>query len=339
MSNTIAQLFSCLIVPYRTLVLFVLVSTAFVPTRLQAGNISRYQEYPPAVVRQVRMTIPFWSPELLPELSWFLADRFDDREAVIFPPLKVPTSETETIDNATSNLLTIFNANLWLLPFPFADHHGQRLYDTVALIDRLNPDIITLQEVWLYTHAEALRTSLPEYWMTIFPLDLFNRGGLVVFSRQQPKRALYGSFGRTWLHNPVEHLAGKGYLRLTFSEPLVFDLFCTHIYAPKNLYERAISDKQIMHLHRVIAEASSPVVLAGDLNTRVPHLRELLADDYTWERDLQTRTQARPDGTKIDYLLAHPTASLSITIESQPIMDPIVSDHLPLIATLTFTPY
>ncbi len=338
MSNTIAQPASNPNYPRRFLILLALVSFAFLPTRAKAGNISRFQEYPPVVARQARLTLPCWSPELVPELSWFLADRFDDREALIFPPLKGPSSEVGTLDNAASNLITVFNANLWLLPFPFAHSHGQRLYDTVSLIDRLNPDLVTLQEVWLYAHAEALRTSLPEYWMTIFPLDLFNRGGLVVFSRRQPTRAVYGSFGRTWLHNPVEHLAGKGYLRLTFSEPLTFDLVCTHVYAPKNSYERTISDSQIAHLDRIIRAASAPAVLAGDLNTRVPRLRELLPEGYSWERNLQSRTQARLDGTKIDYLLARPSASISVTIESQPILDPIVSDHLPLIATITFTP-
>lgn len=325
--------------PYRKHVAlsFALIVWLFVSSVsfVEAASISDYQEYPKELATQAQRALPFWSPSVLPELTWFLGDRLDDRPALLFPPLK-----SAGLNQApeSAHQVSLFNANLWLLPFPFARDHGQRLYDVIAMIDRLNPDIVTLQEVWLYSHIEPLRSSLPEYWMVLPPLDIFNKTGLVIFSRHRPTRVTYGTFGRTWLHNPIEHLAGKGYLRASFDEPQTFDLLCSHAYAPKGKHERAITDNNVLHLCGLMESSARPIVLAGDLNTKVPRLQELLTEGYAWEADLETRTQARPDGKKIDYVLGRAGTGTSLAITSQVLFEPLVSDHLPLIATVTFTP-
>ncbi|HNV72570.1 MAG TPA: hypothetical protein PKO06_22870, partial [Candidatus Ozemobacteraceae bacterium] len=87
---------------HRGIVLAILL---FLPVFLVSGaGISRFQEYPDTLARQARRTLPVWSPTLIPELSWFLADRFDHHRALVLPPLKPLTSETAANDSAAAGI-------------------------------------------------------------------------------------------------------------------------------------------------------------------------------------------------------------------------------------------
>jgi len=250
------------------------------------------------------------------------------------PPLGPSGTESQYLPDKP---LRLVSANLWLLPPPIPIRQDERLALFVDLVRRRSPDLLVLQEVWLFSHLERLRRDLPDYWTTFPRWDLFNHTGLVVFSRVSPVEADWGRFGPSPRHNLQELLADKGFLRLVFptrvGRIVVID---THLYsAGYNPDERTVTDAQFRALRAVVASATDPVVVAGDLNTHGPLLCPLNDGMFELEADLETRTQVTGEGRKIDHVLRRGTATVGLRLDVEVITDPVVSDHFPLEASLT----
>ncbi|MFH1174864.1 MAG: endonuclease/exonuclease/phosphatase family protein [archaeon] len=98
-------------------------------------------------------------------------------------------------ENGTMQRIRLLTLNTWLLPFPLALDRKLRLQRTLALIRRLKPDIICLQEVWLGTDVKKIRRALSTYYAHA-PDCLFNRSGMMFFSRFPITRTTTISIGK-----------------------------------------------------------------------------------------------------------------------------------------------
>ena len=111
-----------------------------------------------------------------------------------------------------SKKITILNLNLWLLPKPFARDQKKRFARFIKMVKELQPDIITLQEVFLSKYIKRLHRSLGDYYVSAFPKRFINAPGLVIFTKERPYLFEFHFFGITEKYNLVERLAKKGFL-------------------------------------------------------------------------------------------------------------------------------
>lgn len=262
--------------------------------------------------------------------------------ALIVPPL-TPSDSSSPAGGAvapTTIRFTVLDANLWLLPPPWAKDLDERMERFLGLIASLSPDIIALQEVWLNPYLSLFRKALPGYWAAGIPPFLYNRSGLVVFSRFPIREAHYGTYPWTRDHSFVETLARKGVLQVDCEiGGRSVRLLNTHLYASRNVFENRFPVWQFEILRRLTAEVEVPTLVTGDLNIRQESLSELNEGHFITERMAEgaenQRTTLRGGPRKIDYVLGRLPEAASITIESHPVFDPVVSDHLPVLATVT----
>ena len=236
----------------------------------------------------------------------------------------------------TLNVL-LLDANLWLLPPPGAIGQGKRISDFVKIVRKSRPDIVTLQEVWLPSYVAALRNSLPEYYCIVKPLGLYNQTGLVIFSRFPPERAIFSQFHRTARHNLVELIARKGFLRARLRTSAgELDVIDTHLYAPSLPGEDSITRQQLEETLFRAQTASGPLILAGDLNLRVENVTPLTSGKFLLEENLGSSSVNDTPGKKIDYIMSKIQLDAVGKVISTVIREPVVSDHCPVLASVSF---
>ena len=153
----------------------------------------------------------------------------------------------------------LFNLNCWLLPAPFSVDNTKRLRQIISFIKKFEPDIITLQEVWLQKYVKILINKLPEYKI-YSSAAIFNRGGLVTGLKILHLSCKKETFPITIKHNPIERLAKKGYHIITLANNV--QIINTQLYM-SNSAERYITKAQFYELQK--QSENKRVILCGDL--------------------------------------------------------------------------
>jgi len=235
---------------------------------------------------------------------------------------------------------TVLDANMWLLPSPWAFDQEDRLQRFLEMIASYQPEIVTLQEVWLNMDLGAFRKALPGYWAAGIPPSLYNRSGLVVFSRFPITNARYGTYPWTRDHSFVETLARKGFLQIDLDiggrKVRVVD---SHLYASRGSAENRFPVWQFEILRALTADVDCPTLVAGDLNIRQEAFDELNAGHFSTEVMTgpaeERGTTVRDSVRKIDYILGRHPQGCEITVESRSLRKPTVSDHLPVLGRVT----
>lgn len=255
--------------------------------------------------------------------------------AAIYPPLQA-VSEIASGPSELLRPLTIIDANLWLLPPPAADGQERRMADFARFVRDWRPDLVTLQEVWLPSYVATLRRALPDYYCIVKPFGLYNQTGLVIFSRHPPLEAWFAQYGLTHHHNLVELAARKGFLRAAIRAPIgIVTVIDTHLYAHASPQELELTRRQCESVVAAAALGTPPVILAGDLNLRVGDVSPRVLGILCMEDNLEASTVSKNPGKKIDYLMLRPPPGMLGQVESKVLRDPVVSDHCPILATLT----
>jgi endonuclease/exonuclease/phosphatase family metal-dependent hydrolase len=158
--------------------------------------------------------------------------------------------------------LKIFNLNCWLLPPPFSSENKKRIKKIISLVKRHNPDIITLQEVWLKKYVQKIKNGLEEY--TFFHSDskVFNKSGLLFGTKEKLKHFSSGHFPIKKIHSVHEKIGKKGY-QIAEIKPN-FHIVNTQLYAPERKGEISITLSQFRRIESLVK--GKRVVLSGDLN-------------------------------------------------------------------------
>lgn len=244
--------------------------------------------------------------------------------------------------------ISVLNANLWLLPPPAAVDNNKRLFKFIKLIKKYSPDVVNLQEVWLNKYTNYLKYNLPEYNLTKPKSFFINKSGLVTLSRFKPIKFSFSQYPKHKDFDAVEKVASKGYLKITFKkEGKEITLINTHIYETLEQVKLKIKFGQIKHLLKKTLE-HNPTIVAGDFNADTFNLpngfNNLAAEnDYKPTYSLENKyAKALINGImnrhgvhyqKPDYVFANIKGA---KIESQVIKNPLISDHYPIYAKVTF---
>ncbi len=250
-----------------------------------------------------------------------------------------PPRAFEAGPGSRSLTLTVMTANLWLLPPPAASRHLERLDRFAAMVRETLPDVVLLQEVWLPSFILRLRQHLPEYHAVTGPLGLYNETGLVILSREAPLDTWRAVFDRTRRHNLVELAAGKGCLGVRLPSPAgPVEVVDTHLYAASGEAERrAITRQQFVGLLDACRGRPRPLILGGDLNLSASDVVELNEGRFHQEQDLLSGTADGNPLRKIDHIIALSAPGGNAAIRSAVLREPRVSDHCPVLATVTLS--
>ncbi|MCR4327463.1 MAG: endonuclease/exonuclease/phosphatase family protein [Nanoarchaeota archaeon] len=158
--------------------------------------------------------------------------------------------------------IKIFNLNCWLLPFPISVENKKRIEKIISLLKKIDPDVITFQEVWLKKYVKKIKNELPQYHFLNLKTPLFNKSGLLFGSKFKPLSFKGEFFPTGKSHNLREKIGLKGYQMVEILPELY--VLNTQLYAPEKKSEIKITLSQLNHIEKVIG--GKKVILSGDLN-------------------------------------------------------------------------
>jgi len=190
--------------------------------------------------------------------------------------------------------LTIVSFNIWDVPYWFVKNRQQRMLQIAAYLQRLDAEIICLQESFDVSHRRLIYEHLggERYYASggleatrHAPLASFDTtGGLVIFSQFpiiEYHFRLFTQFTPSW----IERIARKGVLEATLETPYGLMQVCNvHLHGGKHVLARSIRFKQLKSVvERMQGQRNVPAILAGDFNEHV------LMDQKKFTNLLQSR--------------------------------------------------
>jgi endonuclease/exonuclease/phosphatase family metal-dependent hydrolase len=173
--------------------------------------------------------------------------------------------------------LKIVSFNIWDLPYWFVKDRTQRIHKIAAYLQRLDAEIICLQESFDVHHRRLLyeHLGLERYYASggfaetrKVPLASFDTtGGLVIFSKFPIIQYEFTPFNQ-FTPSLIERIGRKGVLEATIETPYgIMQVFNIHLHIGKNFLAHNIRVKQLKSvLERMKAQPNLPIILAGDFN-------------------------------------------------------------------------
>ena len=208
---------------------------------------------------------------------------------------------------ATSELpeFKIITANLMLFPPPLADSQAEKIRLFAEVVRRYNPDLIFVQEVWDNHSIIVLADEFSDYNLTFSPASVYNRSGLVLFSRPRIISSDFIMYPVQIHHNLEELLAQKGALIVNIRNGMeVYSLINTHLYsAPLTTRYRPNPRQFKFLLDYMKSKSKFNTILAGDLNLRPEEVRKIAKTGFVID-SCQLPTAGTPKRTqKLDHIL------------------------------------
>jgi len=244
--------------------------------------------------------------------------------------------------------LTVLDANLWLFPFRISAHNMDRFEKFLGLAEKLNPDVITMQEVWSSSYAIMIREALQGYHIIASDKFLYNTGGLVTATKAVPTNSEIIYFSDGEKKGPIERLGKKGFHLQTFKMPDgtdEYDLVNTHTYNPEQKHEVQITEKQLYEISDACEGRN--VIVAGDINLRAEQLARINKGPKKFQHQ-HLPTKVTPNiyqnrranrGLRyvgnVDNILARSGSMIVRVEEARFITDPVISDHPALYAIVS----
>ncbi len=224
-------------------------------------------------------------------------------------------------------------------------HHGEgtdgqvNLQRIAALIDRLDPDFVALQEVDRNTHrtgnvdqtAELARlTNRHGYFFKQIDYDGGEYGQAILAKTELIQRAQHMLPGTP---EREQRLLGRG----------LFELYGTKLwFATTHLHHAndTIREGQVEAINQLFSTVEQPAILCGDFNA-VPQSHAMQAIAGEWkisgaDQALLTFPAEKPT-RQLDYVIVRPANEfriISITV----VAEGVASDHRPLLVELAITP-
>lgn len=246
--------------------------------------------------------------------------------------------------------IKVLSANLWLLPTPASLDNSKRLDDFIELALELDPEVINLQEVWLNQYVNRIKSRLHKYNLITPRSLLYHKSGLITLIKQKPIKTEFHKFDIKKDFKAVERILGKGFLRTQFAfKGNLVTVINTHIYQTENQEKLNL---QLNQLKQIIKRAKkhNPTIIAGDLNM-IPNTYSNLIKDFQTESILpksysETNSYAHKAVNVLmnnggiynsfpDRIIAH-IKSQKAQVNITALTTPIVSDHYPLLAQISF---
>jgi len=239
--------------------------------------------------------------------------------------------------------LSILNLNCWLLPPPFSVHNKERLNELIRLIKKLNPDIVTLQEIWLNKHIRFLKENLNEYHITSSKTKFYNQSGLVTLTKSKPlSTKIY--FFEPVRSNIAEVIGKKGYLIVDVPLPKSkLSIINTHLYTPLLSSGKKYPERQFEIIKKITGNRE--FLVAGDFNIDLANFTRINRNHFKQKCGKEDTLRStnlysyrrlnrlwREKNKKIDYILLRTNKKASL--KTRVIKNPIISNHFGMFATL-----
>lgn len=173
--------------------------------------------------------------------------------------------------------LRIVSFNIWDLPYWFVKNRKQRILHIAEYLQRLDAEIICLQESFDVHHRRLLYEHLgvERYYASggfeetrQVPLASFDTtGGLVIFSKFPIIQYTFIPF-KQFTPSLIEHIGRKGVLEAIIETPYgVMQVFNIHLHVGKHFLAHNIRVKQLKSVvERMKLQPNLPIILAGDFN-------------------------------------------------------------------------
>src|SRR5262247_4782036 len=166
-----------------------------------------------------------------------------------------PYAYTETPYQTMSAQLKIVSFNIWDLPYWFVKNRTQRILHIAEYLQRLDAEIICLQESFDVHHRRLLyeHLGLERYYASggfeetrKAPLAVFDTtGGLAIFSKFPIIQHKFVPFNQFTI-SLVERIGRKGVLEATIETPYgVMLVLNTHLHMGKSFFARNTRVKQL----------------------------------------------------------------------------------------------
>jgi endonuclease/exonuclease/phosphatase family metal-dependent hydrolase len=230
-------------------------------------------------------------------------------------------------------------------------HNKQRVKKIFDLINRLNPDLITFQEVWDVSYLDEFRKRLSQYHMVSKPNWLFNESGLMTFSKYPIIHSRLYHFTANEHYDYFEKKSKKGFLvtRIDFKGKQV-NIVNTHLHVAGETFrdsKKHITLTQYRIIEDFFQNSTFSTILCGDLNLdyndldkvrslfHIPNIKPIttyhIFNRYTNKRLNKTLTAER----QLDYLL-YIENGMGMDVNLQVLDWEVVSDHYPLYSEIEF---
>src|SRR5215471_16645484 len=182
-----------------------------------------------------------------------------------------PYAHAKMPHQTSASQLKIVSFNIWDLPYWFVKNRRQRILQIAEYLQRLDAEIICLQESFDVHHRRLLyeHLGLERYYASggfaetrKAPLAVFDTtGGLVIFSK-------FPIIQHKFTPSLIERIGRKGVLEATIETPYgVVQVFNIHLHVGKNFLAHSIRIKQLKSvLEHMKSQRNSPIILAGDFN-------------------------------------------------------------------------
>lgn len=239
--------------------------------------------------------------------------------------------------------IKILDLNLWLLPPPASKHNRKRINKFFKIVKKHNPDVITLQEIWLNKYVKIIKKNLPDYHCCIEKTKGYNKSGLLTLTKIKPISQSFIKFKENKNYSFIEKVGKKGFLnvKLNFKDHIFF-VTNTHMYSPFHAKDTKFTLAQFEHIKHW--SKSKDVVLSGDLNMTHQDFLDANSSQFILAKDddyhdkgvneFQEYGFNRFIKRRNDYVIVNTKKHVSVI--SKFIKGTLVSDHNPIIATVKF---
>lgn len=238
--------------------------------------------------------------------------------------------------------LSFFDLNCWLLPLGISHKNNIRKKQILEEIKKRNPDIITLQEVWLIKDVNYFKKNLRGYYAVSSNSHFFNKSGLLTLTKLKPASISINFFQKTKKYSILEKLASKGVhdIKLNFNQKNL-NIINTHLYYPTKEAEKLILSSELNFL---INLTKSNTLILGDLNLNSKTLinkgqhtffnsgnkRATYSSQNIYAKFVEPKK--RSFRKILDYSLVAKNSILKVS--SRPLVFPLLSDHYALQGTV-----
>jgi len=242
--------------------------------------------------------------------------------------------------------LILLDLNFWLIPYPGSRDLKQRMQKFIQLVNKLNPDIITLQELWLKKYINYLEKSLPSYHLTIPENNYINRSGLLTLSKAKPISTSFFIFPKEKGFNLRERLGHKGILTIKIKiNNKVILVHNTHLYNPREKEHNIFPRNQFRIMKEKIKKGDN--IISGDLNLPKNELKQINKGEFQLSPSQEATFSDKNEyqrkfssfhhhtNKKTDYIITK-FNSVKTTIKEKIITSPLFSDHYPILASIKF---
>ncbi len=265
--------------------------------------------------------------------------------------------------------IKIISFNIWDLPVPYNTTRRERVRQIISYLKKHDPDIICLQEAWDPVHRRrihdelgreryhaALNETFASRWLPFYNAT----GGLFTLSKFPVASEQFYAF-KGFTASLTDWLGNKGFVESRIEAPngdlvLINTHLCHLEHASKQLLRRRYGqfDRLLRHIEQSHDKA---VIVAGDFNEddimkrkefseRLtasglihPHLAEApLAATYRHDNPfVDTWPNRVPSSQRYDYIFVRSLDKLGLSVEKyEPeYLNPVLSDHDPVVMTLT----